>query len=696
MGARLLQFQARWTGLTNDPFVISIVQQGLRLPFINRPPLQPPTRRDRRDLSMPIHQTKAIQEEIHELLLNQAIEPVSDLSQPGFFHHPFAIEKPDGRHRPISDLRPLNQWLRYEHFQMESIKSVREMLRPGNYMARLDLKSAYLHVPVHPEDRPYLDFYHAGRRYRYRCLPFGLSCAPRVFTKLMKPVIAHLRSQGIRLIIYLDDMLIVADTSKQLQQHLQTATSLLTDLGFLINTDKSVLQPTTRLKFLGFDIDSSTMTMHLPRDKVRDLRRAVQLAKQQPTMPLRVLASLIGKISAASPAILPGRLNHRFLLRDKNRALQRGFHYGDTVTLSAEARMELDWWDHYMESWNGRSIIPSQADLVLTTDASEHGWGAHVDQINTSISDRSRTTNGPWSPNERSFAINVRELLAVEFGLRAFLPQLRNKTVSVRTDNITTVAYINKMGGTRSELLLQVAKNIWNFCLQNGISLQATYLPGAENTTADRLSRLATVDKNDWRLHSKIFRLLQQLWGPMDVDLFASRLSRQVPRYVSWRPDPFAQATDAFLLNWSQFSLPFVNPPFALLQRVLAKIRRKKATVVLIAPLWPSQPFFPLLLEMVCDTPRLLPNWPNLVRPPPGQLTYLPPQGPSYRLIALKLSGNISKVMAYRRLLSRPSTVLSGPPLLELTNLHGESGMLGVIQGTSIPLLPLIPTSSII
>ncbi|MFX5957169.1 reverse transcriptase domain-containing protein, partial [Acinetobacter baumannii] len=70
-------------------------------------------------------------------------------------------------------------------------------------MARLDLTSAYLHVPIHPHDRDHLSFFWNGVRYRYRSMPFGLSVAPRVFTKIMKPIVANLRSQGIRLVIYL-------------------------------------------------------------------------------------------------------------------------------------------------------------------------------------------------------------------------------------------------------------------------------------------------------------------------------------------------------------------------------------------------------------------------------------------------------------------------------------------------------------
>ena len=636
---------------------------------------------------MPDSIKQAVTDEVQSMLQDQAIEEVLPLSAPGFFHHPFAVEKPDGRHRPIADLRPLNKLLTYEHFQMESIKTLRSLLRPNDWMARLDLKSAYLHVPIHPEHRPYLDFFHLGKRYRYRCLPFGLSCAPRVFTKLLKPVVAHLRSQGVRLVIYLDDLLIIGDTESHLQQHLKMTMDLLESLGFLLNEKKSELTPCRRIRFLGFEVDSNKMTLRLPKEKLRDIRKAVVQARSHPTMPLRHLASLIGKIGAASLALLPGRLQHRFLLRDKNHALQRGLTYTDLVTLSRPARDELDWWLHHLEEWNGRAIVPAPVQRTLTTDASELGWGAYLDSHNQ--------TNGPWTPAELLLPINVRELMAVQFGLLSFLPLLRNKVVKVQTDNITTMAYINKMGGTRSDNLLLVAKQIWSVCLDHNILLQSVYLPGIDNSVADLLSR-RTSDRNDWTLHPHVFRLLQRLWGPMDIDLFASRMSSKLPQFVSWRPDPYAMAVDAFSLDWNRFRLPYINAPFALLDRVLAKIRQEQATVVIIAPLWPSRPFYPMLLQMICDIPRLLPPWPNLMRPPPGSRrhTYLPPVGTTHQFVAWKLSGNTSRILAFHQRLSNSCPSRPSHLPLELTTQLGTNGCAGVVNGVSIPLIPLLPTSS--
>ena len=110
--------------------------------------------------------------------------------------------------------------------------------------------------------------------------------------------------------------------------------------------------------------------------------------------------------------------------------------------------------------------------------------------------------------------------------------------------------------------------------------------PGVENRRADLLSRWKQ-DSTDLKLDPKYFRLAEQRWGRHTVDLFATRLNRQVGRFVSWRPDPEATAVDAF-----QFPLigenPWCFPPEALIPRLLGQITRQRATVTLVAPQWPG------------------------------------------------------------------------------------------------------------
>ena len=115
-----------------------------------------------------------------------------------------------------------------------------------------------------------------------------------------------------------------------------------------------------------------------------------------------------------------------------------------------------------------------------------------------------------------------------------------------------------------------------------------------DNTTPTRYAEFGgglrvIRDRTDWHLHPSIFQQIDRRFGPLEVDLFASRLTTHLPRFFRWQPDPLAEATDAFLQDWSQF-LGFANPPWCLLGRVLAQVHSQQARVILVVPVWKSQP----------------------------------------------------------------------------------------------------------
>ena len=108
------------------------------------------------------------------------------------------------------------------------------------------------------------------------------------------------------------------------------------------------------------------------------------------------------------------------------------------------------------------------------------------------------------------------------------------------------------------------------------------------------------------------------------MGLFASRLlTHQLERYLSWRPDPAAEATDAFTQNLSQFQ-GFANPPWCLLLLTLVKIQREKAKVVLVAPLLRTKPWYSLLLQLLIEISFLIPAQENTVISPTQQEFIMP------------------------------------------------------------------------
>ena len=202
VGGRLALFHPSWSKITLDPWVLNIVSEGLLLSFHSPPPMS----------NIPLCLTShhpSLREVVISLRKKGAIEPVFNPDSPGFYSRLFLVPKKDGSWRPVIDLSTLNSFMRVDKFKMETPASVRLAIRTGDWAVFIDLSDAYFHVLMHPSARKFLRFLALNQVWQFRALPFGLSTAPRVFTKLMLVVGAHFRSSGIRILQYLDDWLLL-------------------------------------------------------------------------------------------------------------------------------------------------------------------------------------------------------------------------------------------------------------------------------------------------------------------------------------------------------------------------------------------------------------------------------------------------------------------------------------------------------
>ena len=158
-----------------------------------------------------------------------------------------------------------------------------------------------------------------------------------------------------------------------------------------------------------------------------------------------------------------------------------------------ESKEELTWWDTQMSKWNGRHILAKEPDLVIESDASTLGWGASCQNINT---------GGPWSAQEKTNHINCLELLAATLALKTFVKNQTGVSVLLKIDNTTAVAYINNQRGTVSKTLVTLTRDLWMWCLERNIHIQAQHLPGVLNYRVDTESRTLK-DRSDWRTLSQ-------------------------------------------------------------------------------------------------------------------------------------------------------------------------------------------------
>jgi len=164
------------------------------------------------------------------------------------------------------------------------------------------------------------------------------------------------------------------------------------------------------------------------------------------------------------------------------------------------------------------------------------------------------------------------------------------------------------MGGTRSAECLAMSKQIWEWAESQNCWISITHIPGIENVLADLRSRKFK-DNLGWSLNRDIFAKICKAFGEPQVDLFASRLNHKIKKYVSWEPEPDNWRTDAFSFPWTNMFV-YCFPPFSLLPRVWAKVRREGARAIIVAPHWVAQPWFPML-ETACRRKLRFPRKPG-------------------------------------------------------------------------------------
>ena len=671
-GGRLAQFVPQWEALTSDPEILQTVK-GYQIDFESEPVQYSVPK----EINFSPQEAEAVDSEIQKFLEKGIVKPSTH--EPGEFISNIFLrpKKESGSFRVILNLRALNKFVKYEHFKMDGLDKAVKMMRQDCFMASMDLKDAYFSVPIHPDHQKYLKFFWKGQLMTFVCMPQGLASAPRTFTKLTKVPYSKLRAQGHESVGYIDDSYLQGSDFEECSSNAQSTRKLFADLGFIIHPIKSVLTPVQILMFLGFVLNSIRMTVSLTQEKAQRLSDACTELLNMASPTIRSVAQVVGSMVAAFPGVQFGPLYYRQIELDRAQALKLNkWNYEAHMQLSQRAKDDLLWWIQNVTD-SSKPVSMGNPDFTIESDASTLGWGAALDE------DRA---GGRWSTEEAAYHINYLELLGAFLALQSFCANMQNKHVRLRIDNVTAVAHINHMGGSHSTHCNEIARTIWLWCKDRNLWLSAAYIPGVCNTEADRESRIFH-DSTEWMLNKDVFQqIVDRLFQP-DIDMFASRLNRQLDSYVSWRPDAMALGVDAFSLDWNNASI-YAFPPFSLISRTLQKLWEDQAEAILVIPFWTTQSWFPQVMKSLVAPPIFISARRDLLRLPydPQRLHSLHHK---LELLACHVSGKPLAAKEFQQGLRISSRNPGGTPPRNSTRHICRNGRNIVINGTSIPFLPL-------
>ena len=255
----------------------------------------------------------------------------------------FLVPKKDGRQRSVFNL---NTFVHTPHFKMEGVHMLKD-----NSQAMVTKNRSERCVYHDPSSSSgYLRFQNQGKTYQFKCLPFGLSSAPLVFTKTLRPVVTLLRELGLRIVVYIDDVLVMAESEAQLKDHVQCLVYLLENLGYIINYKKISVDTN---KTVG--VSRVHSGLRLNRAETSN-RQGQEDQAGCPEITKAFTHNSTGTISVHRE-VECGHKGHSSgpCFTEGCRGTSAEPDYEVQCLLSLLAQIELEWWITHLSLWNGRS-----------------------------------------------------------------------------------------------------------------------------------------------------------------------------------------------------------------------------------------------------------------------------------------------------------------------------------------------------
>ena len=585
---RLKDHLTKWVKIDADKYILDVISSGYKIPFKSIPDrVCLNNNKSARD------NVKTVCTEIQKLIDKGCVSEVSDIP---FVVNPLTLAfNKVGKPRLVLDCRHINQFIHEFSFRMEDVKVAREIFQKGYFLFSFDLKSAYHHIEIFEHHRKYLGFQWQingiNKYFVFNVLPFGISSAAFIFTKLMRKVVQHWRSLGFHVIMYLDDGLSGHNNFSEASAISKSIRCDLHELGFITAESKSVWVPQQNIKWLGFEWDMTEGILKVTSERMDKMIQCIQdiqdkIVSGRTRFRVKFVASIVGQIISMEAAIGNAvRFNTRFLYQD----ILARTSWNSSIELSSQSLRELEFWKNNSRSINGqeiKSVSNEIKDLNIFSDASDSGFGTYLENSdNTEVM-------GLWTVEESSKSSTWRELEAINRSLNTIGESIRGKSITWHTDS-KNVCRILEVGSKKSylhEIAVKIFEKLQNF--QTNFHIR--WLSRESNIRADMLSKC--FDSDDWGIKQNVFVHIDKTWGAHTCDRFASDYNAKCANFNSRWWCPNTSGVDAFKQFWGKDNNWLVPPP-RLVCKTLNKLKHENGKGTLIIPQWKSAPFWPLLCK---------------------------------------------------------------------------------------------------
>jgi hypothetical protein len=509
------------------------------------------------------------------------------------------------KNRLIFDLRTLNWAVWIQQMKMETVFDVPAFTRGCKFGGVVDLRKGYWQVPVEKESSSWLGFElprdlqeELGAKWAtWSCLPFGLSAAPAVFQKITSSFAAAWRARGIRVMVYLDDFLIVARTLEEYTAAVEIVVADLLAAGWRLAPEKVRIRPHSTVKYLGLLVDLTGECYRLPPTKRTQLTAFAAAGPRLMSRDWRYeLETFIGRATFAC-VVFPAATFFLPACRALVGILIPRGQRDDTIDVDAasadllpEVAAELEWWSGSEANellttgarrwwtnvgsrvWSHR-LPPQTPDQVARADASDTGVGVSVADARTGRVLLRRAVPLPAAvlrqPDATAASSTAREIYGIAIGL-SFVAN--GATVAVVCDNVSAIATANARGCTRGTAW--AARLMLSVILRKGLVVTAEWAPRDEMDSEDFGSRISAQSAAHAQVPLEYLRSVSSLYHPArpqpTLDAFAAVHNAVARRWGSRWPVP-GSAGDGLSLDWGSETFVWCFPPFTLTRAVIKK-----------------------------------------------------------------------------------------------------------------------------